>query len=188
MIQLKLFITLLFFGFMTGCSPITVNYDYDADADFSSLKRYDWLESSLVIREDAFLEKRLKNAITLNLRSKGYVHSTEKPDFLIALQGTREHKRDVIDYGHTTYGRYTAYNGYWRDYGHMRGFGGIEVIEYEQGTVFVDFVSIATKDLIWRGTGTGVVEPDLSPKARDKRINDAISELLVNFPPIEPSK
>lgn len=188
MIQLKLFITLLFFGFMTGCSTITINYDYDADADFSSLKRYDWLESSLVIREDAFLEKRLKNAIALNLRSKGYVHSTEKPDFLIALQGIREHKRDVIDYGHTTYGRYTTYNGYWRDYGHMRGFGGIEVIEYEQGTVFVDFVSIATKDLIWRGTGTGVVEPDLSPKARDKRINDAIFDLLENFPPIEPAE
>ena len=187
--KIKIFLIITFLLLLSfGCSTITVNYDYDKEADFSSLKQYDWLESSQVIREDALLEKRIKNAINKNLHSKGFILSTENPDFLIALQGVKEHKRDVIDYGHTTYGRYTSYNGYWRDYGHMQGFGGIEVIEYEQGTVFVDFISIATKDLIWRGTGTGVIEPDLSPQARDKRINEAISELLVKFPPIEPTK
>ena len=58
-----------------GCSPVRVNYDYDADADFSSLKRYDWLESSPVIQEEELSEKRIKKAITMNLRSKGFVHS-----------------------------------------------------------------------------------------------------------------
>ena len=159
-----------------GCSPVRVNYDYDADADFSSLKRYDWLESSLVIREEALLEKRIKNAITKNLQAKGFVLSTEEPDFLIALQGIRELKRDVVEFEHTTHRRYTAYDGHWQNHG-------VEVFEYEQGTVFVDFISTATKELIWRGTGTGVIEPDLSPQARDKRINHAIFDLLENFPP-----
>jgi hypothetical protein len=179
--KIKLFLVITILLLLSfGCSTIKVNYDYDANADFSSLKRYDWLESSLVIQEEALLEKRIKNAITMNLQSKGFVHSTEEPDFLIALQGVREFKRDVVEFDHTTHGRYMSYDGYWQNHR-------VEVFEYEEGTVIVDFISIATKELIWRGTGTGVIEPHLSPQARDKRINNAIFDLLENFPPIEPA-
>jgi hypothetical protein len=180
--KIKIFLIITFLLLLSfGCSTITVNYDYDKEADFSSLKQYDWLESSQVIREDTLLEKRIKNAINKNLHSKGFILSTEKPDFLIALQGARELKRDVVDFGNTSHGRYTGYDRYWQDHH-------VEVFEYEMGTVIIDFISTATKELIWRGTGTGIIEPDLYPQARDKRINDAIFRLFENFPPIEPVK
>lgn len=171
---------MLLLALLPGCSTIIVNYDYDAETDFRSLKKYDWLAISQELESEHLVAKRLKNAITMNLQSKGFVHSAQDPDFVIVLQGSKEEKRDVINYSGSSYRGYRGYDTYWG--GHS------EVYEYEEGTVVIDFISTATKKLIWRGTGTGVVEPYLSPQERNKRINDAISRLFEHFPPVKPTK
>jgi hypothetical protein len=176
MIRISLFITLLSLVLLTGCSVVEVNYDYDTEADFASLKKYDWLTISPELNSETLIAQRLENAINGNLQSKGFVFSTEDPDFVIALHGFKEFKRDVMYFQDSSYGGYREYGSHW--YG-----GGVGVFEYEEGTIIIDFVSTTTKNLIWRGTGIGIVAPDLYPQARDERINKAIFELLENFPP-----
>jgi hypothetical protein len=182
MVGLRLLIILLLLALLPGCSTIIVNYDYDAEMDFTSLKKYDWLSVSEELEFEHLVAKRLKNAIAMNLQSKGILHSAQDPDFVIVLKGWKEEKKDVVHYPEPSYHGYRGYDNHWGGRGHTA------VYTYEEGTVIIDLISTATKKLIWRGTGTGIVEPRLSPQERDKRINDAISKLLEDFPPIKPTK
>ena len=103
MVRLRSFIILLLLALLPGCSTIIVNYDYDAETDFGSLKKYDWLAISQELESEHLVAKRLKNAITMNLQSKGFVHSAQDPDFVIVLQGSKEEKKDVVHYPEPSY-------------------------------------------------------------------------------------
>ena len=74
-------------------------------------------------------------------------------------------------YSHPRYGRS------WRD-GHP-----IDVYEYEEGTLVLDFVDTKANEVIWRGYASAVTDPVLTPEAREKRINEAALKILENFPP-----
>jgi hypothetical protein len=39
------------------------------------------------------------------------------------------------------------------------------------------------KSLLWHGSATGTVHPDASPEEQEQRINQAVGEMLQNFPP-----
>jgi hypothetical protein len=55
--------------------------------------------------------------------------------------------------------------------------------DYTEGTLLIDVIDPATMTLLWRGTGTGVVDPTASPQRREQRINDAVDRILDEFPP-----
>ena len=55
--------------------------------------------------------------------------------------------------------------------------------DYEKGTVILDFIYPTTKNLIWRGRSTGMVESQLTPEERDKKIRESVALLMQNFPP-----
>ena len=61
----------------------------------------------------------------------------------------------------------------------------IDVYQYEEGTLVLDFVDGISKELIWRGVGTGEIDRYASPEQQDKGINEAIYKILRNFPPPE---
>ncbi|MBW1750883.1 MAG: hypothetical protein JRJ37_09345, partial [Deltaproteobacteria bacterium] len=44
--RFSLLIPLLLVYFLSGCSTVSVNYDYDNKADFSAIYTYNWGESN----------------------------------------------------------------------------------------------------------------------------------------------
>jgi hypothetical protein len=44
-------------------------------------------------------------------------------------------------------------------------------------------VDRAKKELVWKGYGTGVVGESKSPQERAANVNEAVIEILDNFPP-----
>ena len=40
-----------------------------------------------------------------------------------------------------------------------------------------------SKKMIWRGAAKAVVDPSNTPEKREKLINEAVNEILKNFPP-----
>lgn len=153
---------------LLGCSTVTVNQDYDASHDFTKLKKFGFLPVPEDAGFDQFNATRVGDAIKTNLIAKGYELS-EKVNFGVA-----------IHFGTTTQTNIDAY-GY--GYGWRRGMGSVEVTQYDEGTLIIDFIDMEKKELIWRGSGTGTMSDSPSVEERVTNINYMVSEILAQFPP-----
>jgi len=183
--------SIILIGFLllcTGCATFSVNYDFDPEADFASLKTYAWSPIPEKAPMNELTMKRIKIAVDKQLKAKGLtVTSSENFDMLIALNTAREKRVDVQEwgYGHDDrdYSNDRWYPGRMpatadgRDYFEYRR--GVDSYEYEVGTLVLDFVDAKKKELVWRGTASGVIDPGKTAE----QINEVITKMLENFPP-----
>ncbi len=155
---------LLFTALVIGCSTIItdVNYDYDETVDFANLKTYAWDSSRPSSRNDELIIKRIRRVVDEQLAAKGFTAASERPDFLIALQGTKTTKVERWDSQH---------------------FDSWDTYTYEEGTLVLDFLDGKTKEPIWRGTAMGVLDPSPTPEEREENANKAVARMLKYFPP-----
>ncbi len=163
-----------------GCSSVSVSHDFDPKVDFASLRTYGWIaapqsaSSDSIQRElasDSLVEGRVKQAVNQQLALKGLRETTQNPDFLVAFHTGVQDKTDIQSWG---YGY-----GYWG-----MGGGGISTINYQEGTLILDFVDPKTNNLIWRGVGKEVVgQGGMSPEKRQERIDNAVEQILKKYPP-----
>jgi hypothetical protein len=175
----QIFLTLFLLILFAGCSTVTVNYDYDMETDFTTLKSFNWMPDTPEPGMNDLAVSRVKNAVNRNLQAKGFTLSQSDPDFMIAVHGGSKTKLDVVDWGYS-YSRYGRYGGGYYGTGHR-----IDTYEYQQGTLILDFVDANAMQLIWRGSATAVVNPDASPQEREQKVNEAVSKMLQNFPPLQ---
>ena len=172
----KIAVVILTGMFVVGCATVSVQHDYDTTADFGAMDSYAWIEVPSKQELDDITIRRAKNAVEEQLALKGFTISEDDPDFTIALHGKIKDKVDVVDWGYS----YSRYDRYYGGYGGTRR---IETYEYEEGTLLIDFVDADSGNLIWRGSGTGVLDPSASPEKREKNVNDAVAKILAKFPP-----
>ena len=163
-----------------SCSTVTVNYDYDTKADFSNLQTYDWLPAPQEPDINSLTVTRVRNATNAVLEAKGLEMTPDDPDFLIAMHLGKDKKLSVEDRGYK-YGAPPRY------YGPYRGPGPINVYQYEEGTLILDFVAPDSKHLIWRGVAKSPLEHAKTPEKREKLINEAVEKILKKFPPVPSS-
>ncbi len=155
-----------------GCSIVSVQYDYDTKADFTSLKTFSFMPVPAQANISTLNVKRIQDALRTQLEFKGHTMIPDNPDFLISMHLTKEQKKLVIVDRDYSYGiGYNWASGLSREY------------EYEEGTFVLDFVDTKSKELIWRGVAQGEIRDDLSPEKRIKRINEVAQTILSKFPP-----
>ena len=179
--SIKYFMTLTFITLITAillvrCSTISVMQDYDPEYDFSKLKTFGFIPIPKDANIDQINANRLGDAIKANLTARGYTLS-EQADFGIALHFGKQTKTDIDSYGYG-YGGYGRYGGW--GYG---GTGGVDVHQYDEGTLIIDIIDMSKKELVWRGSGTGVLSQSPSVEERTANINNAVTEILGQFPP-----
>jgi hypothetical protein len=90
---------------------------------------------------------------------------TQTPDLLLTYHVGLKEKVDVSSYGYR-----------WGWYGPSS----VDVWQYTEGTLAVDFIDGGSKDMVWRGYAVEVVG---DPKNQEKRINAAVKKLFKKFPP-----
>lgn len=155
---------------LISCSGISTNADYDPGFDFSTLKTFGFLPVPSDAGLDQLSADKVGNALKTQLTAKGYTDSKDA-DFGIAMHFGKQQKTDVTSWG---YG--------WGGWG-MWGGGNIDVNQYEEGTLIVDFVSMKDKKMIWRGTAKGALADNPNVEQKTKSINDAVAKMLAGFPP-----
>jgi hypothetical protein len=160
---------------LAGCSTISVNQDYDPAYDFSKLKTFGFIPITAEAGIDQLNADRLGEALKTNLTAKGFTLA-EKADFGIALFFTKSTKTQVTSSGGYGYGYGYGYRGY-------GGMGYTDVYQYDEGTLVVDFIDMAENKLVWRGIGSGVVSDNPSVEERTANINNAVMQILDQFPP-----
>jgi hypothetical protein len=164
-----------------GCGPsISVTHDYDKEADFTKLKTFSWMavgaipvgNAKTAVEQNTLLDKRIKSAVNRELETKGYEMNEANPDFVMIYHVGVDDKINVTDWG------YGYPSPYW-------GGRNVSVYQYTQGTLILDIIEPATKQLIWRGEAQGTVDQDASPEDREAKLNLAAAKLLDNFPPMK---
>ena len=184
---------LLLIGLMAGCASVSVNTDYDSSADFTGLKTYSWdthgpsKTGDSRIDGNTLLQGRITNAVDSTLALKGFrKFSSGTPDFLVNYHVSSKDKTDVESFGPSYYGGSYYGGGYRGGYAgaHSMYGGGVTTFHYTEGTLLIDIIDPTTKHLMWRGTGTKVVDPDASSDKKIQVVNDAVAKILTNFSPI----
>lgn len=179
-------------GFLGGCSTLEVTYNYDPAADFAALRTYEWVPSEQRrtgdprVDDNPLLDTRIHQAVDGALGAKGYrIEASGSPDFLVGYYVTLDAKVDVQVLN--------DYYGYTPGWGWRYRRGDLPVYrvgapsafvdEYDEGTLILDFIEPKTRKLIWRGTARDEVNLSAKLETRQKKLSEAVSRMLENFPP-----
>ncbi|VAW70283.1 hypothetical protein MNBD_GAMMA09-1617 [hydrothermal vent metagenome] len=174
---------------LVSCSSLTVGYDYNQKIDFSTFNTYDWIPFPEDMPASTMDRARFLTSVEISLASKGISHSASNPDFLIATHFIRKNTVDINNWGYS-YAANTYYSGSNSSKFGRYGFGsdysssgGISAYQYEKGTLIIDFVNAKTKKLAWRAVAKAIINPASTPEKQSERVNDAVNEILSQFPP-----
>jgi hypothetical protein len=160
-----------------ACHPVQVRTVVAPGADFSNRKTFHLMtpkprvnaqrsESDPVL-VNSITYQRMRQAVQADLEQKGYSYTDQGQSMSIAIYASAKDKLDVRtwDYG---YG--------WRRWPRER----TEVYQYTQGTVIIDVVDPASKELLWRGQGRAEVSDD--PTKYSEELDKASNKILAKFP------
>ncbi len=154
-----------------ACSGVKFNSDFDPSIDFEGMRTYAWLEAADPSQAsrgmDDFTERRVITAVENQLDAKGFRKATTgAPDLLVNFYLTTQQKMDV-----------STYNTGWGYYG---WYGGTQttVRQWTEGTLVIDLIDTAEKDLAWRGWAQGELKGELTPEQRTKRVNDVVEGIM----------
>jgi len=165
---------------LAGCSSTSVRFDYDRQQDFRQFKTFDFYPIPKEVGPDTnpLVVKRIQDAVIRELAHKGFSQTETKPDLRIAIHTESKDKFNVTQWGY----HYAPYDYYWRGYGYWHG-GGIDVQQYEEGTLILDFVRTDEDEMVWRGVASQALPSFSTPEQIDATIKQAVAKILENFPP-----
>jgi hypothetical protein len=165
-----IFVSILFVAVVMGCGTYitNVNYDYDRGVDFDALETYDWMSIQTRSGEEELALKRVQYDVNSQLGGRGLKMTSSGPDFLIAVQFSKQTK---VEYrNHSSSSRHSYHSN--------------RTFTWEEGTLVLEFVDGKSDELIWRAVAEGVLaETPPSPEQRDKTVSEVVSRMLKNFPP-----
>ena len=147
-------------------SAQSIQSDYDRAYDFSQVKTYDYVPHQGgrpdPLAGNPMNERRIRAAIDSHFVARGITRDTLNPSIRVAYYAATRQRVNVQDWG---YGP-----GRW-------GTRRLDVHEYTQGTLVLDLVDAASKELVWRGTASGTVEL----RDADRKIRDAVRKLFERY-------
>ncbi len=181
-IQLTLFILLV-----SSCTTIQTTSDYETKTDFSSFKKYAWLNESDNPSENIRINNKMvidivRTEVEKHLNSKGFTKTApEQADFLIAWFGAIEQKIKTqnINHFYSTYGYGTLYHNPSSNAKSQVA----TVKEYEEGSLIFDFLNPKDHTLLWRGSGRDKLIVGQAEEIAKHNLKKAVNHILSGFPP-----
>lgn len=176
----QMFLAVAFALFIAGCSSVSITTDYDHEANFAAYKTFAWMTVSQDVVtanattnmfQNSLVDKRFRSAVNARLQAKGMSQDSASPDIYLMYHTGTENKVNVTNYGY----------GYGPRWGY--GTGGVDVQQYTQGTIILDFVDSKTKQLVWRGVATGALAQNPDPAKAEEKLNAVAYDLLEEYPP-----
>lgn len=188
---MKTILMILMCFLISACNTLKVVNDYDPNFQFVKLKTFTLLEGGEVKESgkihDPLLTKHINKSINSVIKDKGFqaVDTTEdkkNPDFFISWYGAIDkkiHSETIRNYSN----RYYSTN--WRspNYASWRQSTSTYNIEYEKGTLIIDILDGNTKELIWRGKGSKIIDDRTADSNVSERVHSVVIEMFKNFPP-----
>jgi len=153
---------------------------WDKDYDFSKVKTFMWQPPSAPSLEDEnpFMHKFIAQSIETELQNVGFMETTENPDVYVTYHGSINTE---VSYRSSSFGFSVGSYGM----GPWGGVSGISAgptstttreVQTKRGTLIVDIVDAKEKQLVWRGTSSGILISDSQEKT-EKAVGNAIKDM-----------
>ncbi len=161
---------------VVSCASVSVNSDYDKNANFSEYKTYAFYKTGIDKIEISDLDKkRILRSIDEEMTLKGFTKS-ETPDLLININAKAEKNVNVNQfYAGYGYGWGFGWNPYWG--------ANTSVNTSTDGILTIDLIDAKKKELIWQGEGTGNLTKNMAKK--DENIKNFVVKILSLYPPVK---
>jgi Domain of unknown function (DUF4136) len=168
---------------LAACSTLQVGSDYDHSATFSAFHTFSFMQrdhSKGV--HNPLVAQRIQDAIKADLTSRGYVYTDNAADadFLVDFTVGAKERTDIQTYPQ-------PYSG-WYGYGGPGWWGGpywgsgVNVQQYTEGTLSIDFFDAHTHRPVWHGWAKKPVS-DTELSNGGKGLQEAVGSVLMKFPP-----
>lgn len=174
---------LLLVALLAGCATgPRITTDSDPSADFARYRTFAFYEP-LAVETKGYgtpSSQRMKAAARREMEARGYVYDEARPDLLVNINAYINERQDVISVPqlqqrvYYNY-RYNAYvtGAYWVNR--------TDVYNYTEGTLNIDVVDAARKQLVWEGIAEGRMA-NTKPAVRNTRIDSTIAEIFAQYP------
>ncbi|KRG71478.1 DUF4136 domain-containing protein [Pseudoxanthomonas dokdonensis] len=165
---------------VAGCaSSPTIRSDFDPSADFSQYRTYDYFSPLGTDSEgySTILTNTIKSAVDREMQARGYVKSSSSPTLLVNFGAKVQQKTDVNTVPAAPVGGYYGYRGGF--YAPWGGWGNETYVDqYNEGTLNIDLVDPARKQLVWEGVAVGRVSDDTNSAS----VNAAVTQIFAKYP------
>ena len=160
-----------------SCNSVKVTSDYDSKVNFKSYKTFAFYKPEIDRAKISDLDKkRILRAIEVALLEKGFTKSNT-PDMLVGIFAKSREKVN-INQNQNNQGFGWRWNPWM-----MNGLNSnIQVSQFSEGTLFIDFIDTTKKELIWQGVGSGALKTQNREK-KEIRIKEFVAEIMTQFPP-----
>jgi len=153
---------------------------WDKAYDFSKVKTFMWQPPSApsLEEENPFMHKFIVSSIETELQNVGFMETTENPDVYVTYHGS---VNTEVSYRSTSFGFSVGSYGM----GPWGGMSGVaagpthtntQEVETKKGTLIVDIVDAKEKQLVWRGTSSGILISDSQEKT-EKAVGASIQDM-----------
>ncbi|PQJ81064.1 DUF4136 domain-containing protein [Polaribacter porphyrae] len=174
----KSLLILLVFA-LISCNSVKVVTDYDSEVNFTQYKTFAFYKTGIDKADISDLDKkRILKAIEAELLAQGLTKS-ENPDILVSIF-TKSRERVNVNQNNAGFG--WGWGWGWNPW-MMGGMNNnVNVSQFTEGTLFVDFIDKEKKELVWQGVGTGALKIQNREK-KEERIKLFVKEIISRFPP-----
>tara|TARA_R110002072_G_scaffold110112_4_gene237587 strand:- start:682 stop:1260 length:579 start_codon:yes stop_codon:yes gene_type:complete len=173
--SLKLIAVILIMS-LTSCATVKVVSDYDTKVNFNEYKTFAFYKKGIDKAAVSDLDKkRIMRAIEAELIAKGFTKS-DNPDMLVSIF-TKSRERVNITQNNFGWGWGWGWRNSW-----MFGRENMNVNQYTEGTLFIDFIDKTKNELVWQGIGSGALKMK-NPEKREERIKTFVKEIIATYPP-----
>jgi hypothetical protein len=169
-------VAIIFILSLTSCATVKVVSDYDTKANFNEYKTFAFYKKGIDKATVSDLDKkRIMRAIEAELIAKGFTKS-DNPDMLVSIF-TKSRERVNITQNNFGWGWGWGWRNSW-----MFGRENMNVNQYTEGTLFIDFIDKTKNELVWQGIGSGALKMK-NPEKREERIRTFVKEIIATYPP-----
>jgi hypothetical protein len=179
---LRLVLAIALTCIFSACETVTVTSDYDHAADFAKYKTYALTPPNRGENMSPTSEAALRNALRAELAAHGLTEAAaKKADLDIVRHVFVQEKTSVQQWTDWGYGYHGGWPYSFGSYGMWMGapMTYVDVNQYNEGTMILDFVDARTKKLVFRGVGKAVVG---GPESNAAKIREAVSKIVAGYP------
>jgi hypothetical protein len=149
-----------------------VHFDYDRSVNFTAYKTYQWVDHNPVQIGNQLLDRDIKRAVDEQLTGKGLRRVESGGDLLVGYQAGLSKEKQFDSFG----GSGPRWFGNWGD---IR----VTTSTINIGELTIGLFDPAIKQLVWRGSGSQVIDINRDAEKNYRTLEKAMLKLFKNYPP-----